>query len=129
MPARRLGLIVLTMLSLSATAGPPPAPAPACIPVPASAIVSLKELPPEVRKLLEQDSRGRGGIADAGEKFNATDVIMDAAIPQTRFVAATASDDCASVTVERGGRGYSVQVLTFARTGKGWELMPRAYGR
>jgi hypothetical protein len=125
-PVRCLGLIVLTMLCLSATAGPTPA----CIaaPVSGTAIVSLKELPLEVKRLLEQDSPGRGGIADAGEKFNATDVIVDAAIPRTRFVAATVSQDCASVTVERGGRGYSVQILAFERTGKGWELVARANG-
>jgi hypothetical protein len=113
------------MLSLSAMADPTPA----CIPVPASAIASLNELPPEVRKLLEQDSPGRRGIADAGEKFNATDVITDAAIPQTRFVAAIAGDDCVNVTVERGGRGYWVQVLAFERAGKGWQLVAHSNGQ
>lgn len=81
---------------------------------------SLVELPGEVGALLGTGRRGSEGIADRGAKFNATDVILDEQLPWRRFGLAAVSASCILVAVEHGGRGYSVELWAFARSGDRW---------
>jgi hypothetical protein len=90
------------------------------VPWPAKAVASLKDLPDAVQTLLANSRPGTGGMADIGGEFNATDVIVDASIPQSRFVSATAGPDCWRVTVERGGRGYHLEELDFTLADHEW---------
>lgn len=82
---------------------------------------SLRELPPGIQVLLGVGlAAGEGGIADRGDRFNATDVRMDD-VPQRRFVLGIVNGDTAVVAVERGGRGYAVQTLEFKQVGPTWQ--------
>jgi len=88
---------------------------------PLVAVHSLAELPPEVRGILGARRDGLEGIADRGGKFNATDVI-NPKLPMRRFSLAGVAQNCALVAVERGGRGYSVEVLLFERSANSWNI-------
>jgi hypothetical protein len=83
-------------------------------------VASLKALPDEVQELLVRSSSGTAGISDLGGKFNPSDVISDASIPQSRFVSAYAGQDCWRVTVERGGRSYHLEELDFVLADHEW---------
>ena len=89
-----------------------------------SEVKSTAGLMPEVRALLGVDRPGLGGIADRGEKFNATDDLNDEA-PMRRFVLAGIGDRCSVVAIERGGRGYSVELRVFALSGSAWKELRR----
>jgi hypothetical protein len=89
------------------------------------AVVSVKRLPQQIQEFLQNDSPDRSGIADAGEKYNSSDVIVAPSIPRSRFISANVGKDCARVTVERGGRAHSVRTLTFERGEHGWVMTAR----
>ena len=90
-----------------------------CTPTQAAAVLSVKELPNDVQKVLTRD----GPVADAGGKFNSSDVILDATVPRQRLVAVLIGDNCLRTSVERGGRGYSVRTSTFQRLDGQWRLV------
>jgi hypothetical protein len=118
MNKQRFGFIVFTVLSFSAAARSDRVAV--CTPQPSIGVSSFKELPLDVREFLLRAAPGSNGIADAGEKFNASCVVLDATVPRQRFISALAGDDCIRVTVERGGRGHSVSTLTFQRSNDNW---------
>src|SRR5471032_429312 len=65
---------------------------------------SISDLPMEVQTKLGRFIKGTSGLADAGEEFNSSDVITDAAIPRSRFISARIGRTCIRVQLERGGR-------------------------
>jgi hypothetical protein len=81
---------------------------------------SLRELPAGVQALLGVGLGEEGGIADRGERFNASDV-TGSGLPQRRFALGAVSGDTAVVAVEQGGRGYHVQTMEFRQVGETWE--------
>jgi len=87
-----------------------------------SEVRSLMDLPEEVGALLGRGRPGRGGIADRNEKFDLTDAPMagDEQLPFRRFNIAAASSNCILVAVERGGRGYFVEIWVFMRSSDRW---------
>jgi len=84
---------------------------------------SLANLPEGVAALLGGGVTGTKGIADRGQKFNATDLI-DQALPMRRLVLAGVAAECVLVSEERGGRGHSFVVLAFVKQPNGgWQLV------
>jgi hypothetical protein len=87
-------------------------------------VATLSDVPPAIRSQLG----GRSGIADRGECFNATDVVSSPC-PTSRFLAAGQDQDAWLVALERGGRGYHVDVLLFSSPGavadRKWVLFER----
>ena len=73
-------------------------------PVEFEEVNSWRNVPTEIRNTL-------GEMADAGEAFNATDVVDGK--PARRFLAAGRSGPAWIVAFEQGGRGYNVQVFQF----------------
>ena len=71
-------------------------------------IHTATNLPPSVFALCA-DSAGR--LAEPGQKWEATDVIMDDKLPTKRLVWAVTDGDYYVVHYERGGRGHSFHVL------------------
>src|SRR5204863_8764216 len=64
------------------------------------------EVPVDVRAALE---RIVGPVAAKGQNFNATDVVQ-AGLSPNRFLSACESTGLVAVALERGGRGYRVEV-------------------
>ena len=93
---------------------------PICNPPPPISVSALIELPAQIQDFLLHDGPNGRGTADIGEKYNATDVIDDDAAPRQRFMSALLGSDCVQVTIERGGRGYSISILTFQKDGDSW---------
>jgi hypothetical protein len=112
-------LIVYTSIAIFFTPWAQAAPEPACTAQAKTPIKSIKALLPAVRAYLEPYRAAETPIADAGEAFNAGDVIIDKT-PQRRFVSATSSGDCIFVTIEYGGRGYFVRTFNFWRNHDAW---------
>jgi hypothetical protein len=56
---------------------------------------------------------GLDGIADAGGKYNSTDVV-DSRYPRRRFVVAGLDANTALIAVERGGIGWNVEVTLYS---------------
>jgi hypothetical protein len=81
---------------------------------------SLRELPAGVQALLGVGLGEDGGIADRGDRFNASDV-LGSGLPQRRFALGAVNGDTAVVAVEQGGRGYHVQTMEFRQVGATWE--------
>lgn len=73
---------------------------------------TLQELPPSIQNTLGVGRVGLEGIADAGGRFNVTDVV-DSALPMKRFVVAGISSKQLLVAIEHGGRGHYFEVLLF----------------
>jgi hypothetical protein len=71
-------------------------------------IHAATNLPPSVFALCA-DSAGR--LAEPGQKWEATDAIMDDKLPTKRLVWAVTDGDYYVVHYERGGRGHSFHVL------------------
>jgi hypothetical protein len=85
---------------------------------------SLRELPPGIQVLLGVGLGAHdGGIADRGEPFNGSDVVMLGTPPQRRFALGILGSDTVVVAVERGGIGKWVQTLEFRQTGATWEAV------
>jgi hypothetical protein len=97
-----------------------------CADTPLSEVRSIRELPKEVRALLERNEVGEGEdeIVDRGENFNKGDV---GGGPFRRFAIAGISANCASVAVEHGGRGYNIRVFVFERNDAKWQGGPVGY--
>jgi len=75
--------------------------------------MSLRALPTSIQKALNVDRPGVDGVADRGQPFNATDVIIEPG-PMRRFITAGHDGNLWLVVLEHGGIGYSVQVMEFA---------------
>jgi hypothetical protein len=80
-------------------------------------VTSLTDLPPAIRSQLEREP-GSEGIADRGGCFNPTDVVSETeahtTCPTRRFVVAGRGEGRWLVALEKGGRGYHVEVLLFS---------------
>ena len=85
---------------------------------------SVAALPNEVSIILGRDRVGPEGIADYGQAFNASDVVKTE-LPMRRLYLAALSDNCIFVAVERGGRGYSIELLAFEHNADGWRVGKR----
>jgi hypothetical protein len=90
-------------------------------------IASLGELPKEVLNLLGRFETPRPAIADIGENFNATDVILPDSPPRRRLVAGVASADCIELKIEFGGIGYYTEQVEFQKTWRGWAKTKGGY--
>jgi hypothetical protein len=53
-----------------------------------------------------------GAVAERDQDFNATDVIRQG-LASNRFLAACSRNDFVSVALERGGRGYHLEVFQY----------------
>jgi hypothetical protein len=73
---------------------------------------TLQELPLSIQNALGVGRVGLEGIADAGGRFNVTDVV-DSALPMKRFTVAGISSKQVLVVIEQGGRGHYFEVLLF----------------
>ena len=70
-----------------------------------------------VPESIRQDLADRmGRIAEQGARFNATDVVSSD-LANNRFMAACQGGDLTAVAIERGGRGYRIEVFHY-RSGK-----------
>ena len=91
-------------------------------------VPSVSELPAAVQSELGVSRPGLDGVADRNQPFNVTDVV-DSNRPMRRFLTAGKSGDTWLVALEKGGRGYSVEVFLFSmRDGtlkQKWVLLDR----
>src|SRR5262245_11562028 len=78
-------------------------------------VKSIKALPREVAVALDAERVGLFGIADYAQEFNRTDDV-DSSLPMRRFAVAGVSQDCILIAIERGGRGYWIEVVMFERS-------------
>jgi hypothetical protein len=69
---------------------------------------AISNLPPTVVALCTGDN---GKIADPGQKWNATDAIIDPTLPGKRLIWATDGDDYYVVHYERGGIAHTFHIL------------------
>lgn len=91
---------------------------------PQQAVSRIAQLPAEVVAVLEE----MGPIADPGGPFNDSDIVdTDHPIPGQRLVSGQAGPDLILLTVERGGRGQSLAVMTFARVNGHWQLVSQEH--
>jgi hypothetical protein len=99
-------------------------------------VADITKLPNEHRKVLEDSSRfrevhattnlpraivalcadDRGKLAEPGQKWQATDVITDPALPRKRLIWAATADELYVVHYERGGIGHSYHILVATLT-------------
>lgn len=84
------------------------------------AATRLAELPAEVLASLPALS----GVAEHGERFNETDVVMDRNAPSRRFALAAVDPDRAIVAIERGGNRHNVENWLFERRDGHWDGDP-----
>jgi hypothetical protein len=75
---------------------------------------SASDLPPAIVQLCAEE----GHIADPGQKWNATDVIMDPTLPGKRLIWAAIGGEYYVVHYERGGIAHTFHILV-ARMRKG----------
>ena len=99
----------------------------ACPPEAARPIASLSDLPQEVLYLLGRFDKPRAGIADIGEQFNPTDVILPDSPPRRRLVSGVAAKDCVELKVEFGGIAYYTEQIEFQYTWRGWAKTKGGY--
>ena len=89
---------------------------------------ALADLPAVIQSGLGVGRPGLDGVADRGRPFNVIDVVDDA-LPMRRFLVAGRDDGTWLVALERGGRGYSVEVFLFsageATPSQKWVLLDR----
>jgi hypothetical protein len=71
-------------------------------------VLGAANLPRAIVGLCTDDS---GRLAEPGRKWEATDAITDASLPQKRLIWAAVSGDYYVVHYERGGRGHSFHVV------------------
>ena len=84
-------------------------------------VLSVRSLPTQVVAILQNEGSGFV-IADRGEDYQATDVMVGKQLPFRRFVVAGVSARCALVSVEQGGRGHSVERYRLQRIGEPWQV-------
>jgi hypothetical protein len=89
---------------------------------------STGDLPPAVLALC--DGGGDGKLAEPGQKWNATDVIMDPSLPGKRLIWAAVGGEYYIVHYERGGIAHTFHVLVakFAKDGAKPKPVWRAIG-
>ena len=75
-------------------------------------IESLRELPPELAAAFRKHVHG-APVADRGEAFRATDVVLSGDPPPRRFLAAGISPSGSFVAYEHGGRGHHYHLVLF----------------
>jgi hypothetical protein len=115
-------ITILGSLLLVACARATAVPAqPACNDEPLIEVRSLQALPAEISTLLGVEREGRVEIADRGEEFQIGDVLIGERLPFRRFAIAGLNTICALIAVERGGRGYSVELFYFKYVGATWQ--------
>ena len=85
---------------------------------------AITNLPLAIVVLCADDS---GGLAESGQKWEATDVITDGSLPRKRLIWAAVSGVHYVIHYERGGRGHSFHVLV-ATLAKG-ETKPKVVWR
>lgn len=68
-----------------------------------------RDLPPTILALC--DGGGDGKLAEPGQKWNATDAIIDPALPGKRLIWATVGGDYYVVHYERGGIAHTFHIL------------------
>jgi hypothetical protein len=90
-----------------------------CSGVAVTEVRSLDKLPNPLRRLLPNSTSGLNGIADRGDRFNATDVVDDD-LPMRRFSLAAVGTTCAVIAVEYGGRAHGFELTEYRLTGTGW---------
>jgi hypothetical protein len=71
-------------------------------------IYTTKDIPSEITSLFAD---GNGRIAQPGQKWEATDVIMDMRLPRKRLIWAAVNGNLFVVHYEGGGIGHSYHVL------------------
>lgn len=76
-------------------------------------VKDVRVLPSPVLEALTEQSGSRLVMANPGEKFEATDFILDSSLPQRRLIFAGVSGDRCFIHYERGGRGHSYIVAFF----------------
>ena len=87
-------------------------------------VKTVREMPAPIQHLLIPDTKTRAnGMADAGQGFQATDVVHGK-LPYRRLVLAAVNAQYCLVYFERGGRAYSQHLTLFrlqnGRAGWGW---------
>jgi hypothetical protein len=112
--------IALALLLCGCASAKPARPEPSPQPVPAGAdcvlkhashdVLSLKKLPANIRDAL---TKLAGGMADRGQFFNATDVVVKPA-PFNRFIRGGETQGKWYVWYEHGGIAYWRQIVLFA---------------
>ena len=74
---------------------------------------TVREIPAPIRHLLIPNARTiSSGMADAGQEFRATDVVIKE-LPRRRLVLAAVNARYCLVYIEQGGRGYNQHVTLF----------------
>ena len=85
-----------------------------------SLVHSLNDLPTPVAVLLGKGISGQLGIADSGQPYQETDVIMNDSLPWRRFRMAAVSANDVRAVVDHGGRGWHMDIWIFHRREDGW---------
>jgi hypothetical protein len=97
-------------------------PEPPCSVKKTASYARISELPDGVAPFVAQ-------MADAGERFNAGDVIIDKRVPQMRFISAHQEDCHLMVVYEKGGIVLERSEKMFFIFGPdGWAHPPPPYG-
>lgn len=84
-------------------------------------VTSLAALPAAIRKAIQADASGNDGIAERGQPFNVTDVVIGDK-PMRRFITAGHAGDLWLVALEQGGIAHYVSVaqISGGAERKGW---------
>lgn len=82
-------------------------------------VSTLAGLPKDVTIIIGWHKTGTEGMADATEKFNATDVV-DSHLPPRRFLIGGASHTAALVAYQQGGRSLTTHAAAFMMGNSGW---------
>jgi hypothetical protein len=88
-------------------------------------VQSLAGLPAELRAQVLASASGE--MSDRGGPFN-PGCVVQAGVPNARFVSAVLRGDQAVVKVEQGGIAHYVRTLEFQRADGGWKLAPQKAG-
>ncbi len=85
-------------------------------------VISLKSLPTRIVDVLHDQGNGFA-IADRGEDFQLTDASVGRELPFRRFAVAGLAPHCALISIEHGGRGYSVELYRLRSIGDEWQVV------
>jgi hypothetical protein len=120
-------LALLLQHTSPAEAKPYPMPllAPCRLNQPAEMIASRRELPAALNAGLSRLFARDGGLSDAGEPFNPSDVITDTTPPQRRFLRAYHAGHHWIIWYEHGGLGYHLHAIGFRQSGDIFQAVPR----
>ena len=118
---RNRNLIMPLVFVIAGSAGLPAVSAEQAAPQPGD-IVSLADLPAEIRTVIGPDVADRGGAFAAG-------CVSAKGEPHSRFAGARLDGDTAEVTMEYGGIAHYFDTLAFRRVDGRWVHVPRQPGR